>query len=57
MNEKIKGFMEEQQNIGKLAGRLEREAEIIDKMIELADKKHRWGKLWNYLKQIKEKEQ
>ena len=38
-------------------GRKEMKAELIDKMIELADKKHRWGKLWNYLKQIKEARQ
>jgi len=32
----------------------EMKQELIDKMIELADKKDRWGKLWTYLKQVKE---
>ena len=36
-------------------GTKEREVELMDKMIELADKKDRWGKLWTYLKQVKEK--
>jgi len=29
---------------------------MLNKMIELADKKHRWGKLWAYIKELKSKE-